>query len=136
LPSAVPSANRLLYIGLRQMPLVQAKYRVRGPDESLDGHEADILRPSTEGATELIGRDTTDSLNISLTYIQRVRERGCLAAQQRRVRALHTQRKQLAVTLDVLISLPTDSRLLEPLHARWLRLACRLARVARGALRV
>jgi hypothetical protein len=45
LPFAMPSANRLLDIGLREMPLVKSKYRVRCPDESFDGHEADILRP-------------------------------------------------------------------------------------------
>lgn len=44
LPSTVPVANRLLHIGLGQMPLVQPKYRVRTPNESLDSHVAKILR--------------------------------------------------------------------------------------------
>lgn len=50
LPSAVPSMNRLLDIGLCQMPLVQSKYRVRRPDELFDGHVADILCISTKTA--------------------------------------------------------------------------------------
>jgi hypothetical protein len=80
LPSAVPSANRLLYIGLRQMPLVQAKYRVRGPGESLDGHEADILRPSTEGATELIGGHTADPPSATRSTTKTTGRRFRLAA--------------------------------------------------------
>lgn len=70
-------------------------------------------------ATELIGRDTADPLNTSLTDAQRVCERGRLAAQQRLVPALHAQRKQLAVMLNVLIDRTLDEfRLLEARHQR------------------
>jgi hypothetical protein len=75
--------------------------------------------PRPARATKLIGRDTTDSLDIGLTDAQRVCERGGLAAQQRGVRALHAQRKQLAVMLDVLIDRALDKLgLLEARHQR------------------
>jgi hypothetical protein len=45
LPSAVPTADRLLDIRPRQMPLIQTKDRVRCPDKSVDGHETAILGP-------------------------------------------------------------------------------------------
>jgi hypothetical protein len=67
----------------------------------------------------LIGGDTTDPLDIGLIDAYRVRERGRLAAQQRLVRALHAQRKQLAVMLDVLIDRALDELgLLEARHQR------------------
>ncbi|HEY7934602.1 MAG TPA: hypothetical protein VID48_12340 [Solirubrobacteraceae bacterium] len=53
--------------------------------------------PRLARATELIGRDTTESLDIGLIDAHRVRERGRLAAQKSLVRALHAQRKQLAM---------------------------------------
>jgi hypothetical protein len=85
--------------------------------------------PRPARATELIGRDTTDPLDISLTDSHRVRERGRLAAQQRLLRALHAQRKQLAVMLDVLINRALDKlRLLEARHQ------CRIADLLLGGL--
>jgi len=69
--------------------------------------------------TGLIGRDPADPLDIGLADAQRVGERGRLTAQQRLVRALHTQRKQLAVMLDVLIDRALDELgLLEARHQR------------------
>ena len=101
------------------MPLVQSKYRMRSPDESLDGHEADILRPSTKRTTKLIRRNPADPFNIGLVDTQRVCKRGRLTAQQRLLRALHALRKQLAVMLNVLVDRPLDElRLLKTRHQR------------------
>jgi hypothetical protein len=75
--------------------------------------------PRPARVTELIGRDTTDPLDIGLTDTHRVCERGGLAAQQCLVRALHALRKQLAVMLDVLIDRTLDEfGLLEARHQR------------------
>jgi len=69
--------------------------------------------------TGLIGRDPADPLDIGFIDAQRVCERGRLAAQQRLLRALHTQRKVLAVMLDVLIDRELDELgLLEARHQR------------------
>jgi hypothetical protein len=62
LPSTVPVANRLLHIGLGQMPLVQPKYRVRTPNESFNSHVAKILRLFQDAASSLDNRTTQTML--------------------------------------------------------------------------